>query len=77
MGNLNEIDKIEELRNNTKINKKDKKKIKAKNQDSIYKFLHYEGNIQRISLIPTSPQIKEMLLENKYHYSFNIQNFIT
>ena len=24
MGNLNEIDKIEELRNNTKINKKDK-----------------------------------------------------
>ena len=73
MGNLNEIEKIEELRNNTKINKKEKKKIKIKNQDPIYKFLHYEGSIQRISLIPTSPQIKEMLLENKYQYKYRFE----
>ena len=73
MGNLNEIDKIEELRNNTKINKKEKKKIKIKNQDPIYKFLHYQGSIQRISLIPTSPQIKEMLLENKYQYKYRFE----
>ena len=70
MGNTHEIEKIEDLRFK---NKKDKKKQKLKVSDPLYKFLNYEGDITKMSLIAASPQIREILMDNNINYNIKLE----
>ena len=70
MGNTHEIEKIEDIRFK---NKKDKKKQKLKVSDPLYKFLNYEGDITKMSLIAASPQIREILMDNNINYNIKLE----